>query len=415
MSTTEPRLLIVYPHAGIDTNPTMTCLLESLALRRIPTDVLAATNDRYPCPASFGETIRLQRLPQAFFFWLIWDGSFFRRGSVRGFPGRLARKLLRPRDYRDYELRFDPVLFGLLRAVRYAAIVGVDPLGIAWANLLNRWANKPLVYVSFEIMFNDEDGEDNLKRLERAACAESALVLIQDDERAGVFCRETGFPRGRVVLVPVAPRPQNVAKTDYLRQLLGIPSDRRIVLYSGRLDDWSSRDQLAELVSYWPDRYCLVLHSCPSPGKGMSRYLANLKKTGKIYLTAQPLSREELPKMVASADFGLAPYIPVPENWMAGDNLYHLGLASGKVAFYAMCGLPILARTLPVFEREFVNYKCGQVYQRVADTGDLLQAMDKDYTHYSSEARRFYEERLNPVRPMEEFCDCLLHLAGYSN
>jgi hypothetical protein len=412
MNDLRPHILIVYPYGSIDANPTMTFLLESLAERNAVTDVLTATSHEHPSPNSFGETVRLHSLSSTFFQWLIADSSFFRQGSLGGFPGRLVRKLAFPRGYRDYRLRFDPVVFGLAAARRYSIIMGVDPLGIAWADLLNRWSKRPLVYVSFEILFEEEDAEESLKRRERAACTRASLVLIQDEERAEVFRRETALPREKMVLVPVAPRPQIVPKSNYLREVLGIPPDRRIVLYCGRLSPWASREQLAEMVSYWPDNYCLVVNSCPEPGKGTGPFLARLKETGRIYVTSQPLSREELPTLVASADFGLAPYIPVPNNWMAGKNLYHLGFASGKVSLYALCGLPILARTLPVFEREFANYRCGKVYGRVAETGQLLQEMDENYFAYSAEARRYYEERLNPVRGMKEFCTSLLGLAG---
>ena len=97
---------------------------------------------------------------------------------------------------------------------------------------------------------------------------------------------------------------------------------------------------------------------------------------------------------------------------MTGKNLYHLGLASGKVSYYALCGLPILARSLPVFEREFSNYQCGKVYRRMSETGQMLEAIDRNYAHHSAEARRFYDERLNPIGGMQRFCDQLVALAG---
>lgn len=139
--------------------------------------------------------------------------------------------------------------------------------------------------------------------------------------------------------------------------------------------------------------------------------MRQLAETGKIYISTQPVARKDMTDLIASADFGLAPYKPVPDSWWVGENLYHLGFASGKVSYYAMCGLPILARSLPVFDREFSNYKCGKVYRRVAETGEMLEEMDRDYSHYSNEARRFYRERLNPVEGMESFCNHLLRLA----
>ena len=75
-----------------------------------------------------------------------------------------------------------------------------------------------------------------------------------------------------------------------------------------------------------------------------------------------------------------------------------------------MCGLPMLVRPLPVFEREFSRYHCGKIYHRLADSGDLLQEMWRDYETFSSGAKRFYQERLNPQAAMEEFCSRLLQL-----
>ena len=115
--------------------------------------------------------------------------------------------------------------------------------------------------------------------------------------------------------------------------------------------------------------------------------------------------------LVSSADFGLAPYKPVPGELWTGKNLYHLGFASGKISYYALCGLPMLARPLPVFEREFSRYACGKIYRRLSETGNLLEEMSRDYDNYSLESKRFYDERLNPVDGMNKFCDRLMELA----
>ena len=408
MNNSRPRILIIYPYPNIDTNPTMTFLLQSLAERKVGVDVLLKEGEGFLSPEPFGETIHLEFLPSAFFFNTHW-------ASLRRLPRRIALKLFCPGLYSDYSVRFDLALFGMLKARRYSAIVGVDPLGITLADSINRWAKRPLVYISFEIMFADEvasGAQETLKRMEQAACGRTSLVLIQDPERTEVFCRETSFPRAKIVMVPLAPPPQAVIKTDYLRKTLGIPKDRRIVLHCGTIAAWASRDELAEMVSYWKDDYCLVIHNRSKINGAMARYLKRLTETKKIYVSTQPVTRKDMTTLVASADFGLAPYKPVPDSWYDGDNLYHLGFASGKVSYYAMCGLPILARSLPVFDREFSKYKCGRVYRRMSETDEMLQEMDRNYAQYSEEARRFYRERLNPVQGMDRFCNQLVALAG---
>jgi hypothetical protein len=200
-------------------------------------------------------------------------------------------------------------------------------------------------------------------------------------------------------------------KSDFLRRTLRIPPEKRIVLHCGNLQSWASRDELAEMVSYWPDNYCLVIHNRSKVQRTLQRFLDKLTETGKILVSAEPVGRKEMCALVSSADFGLAPYKPAPGDLWTGNNLYHLGFASGKISYYALCGLPMLARPLPVFEREFAKYKCGKIYRRLAETGDLLEEMSRNYGCYSRESVRFYNERLNPVAGMEAFCDRLMDLA----
>jgi hypothetical protein len=70
----------------------------------------------------------------------------------------------------------------------------------------------------------------------------------------------------------------------------------------------------------------------------------------------------------------------------------------------------MLARSLPVFDREFAIYGCGKVYRHPSETGNLLKEMEKDYAQYSAEARRFYRERLDPAAGMDKFCSRFLTL-----
>jgi hypothetical protein len=412
MTDSQPRILIIYPYSSIDTNPTMTFLIESLAARKVRVDVLAgqretfATPESFLIPESFGETIQLELLPFDFFFrW--WS-------PLKGLPLRIASRFVFSGRRSNYPLRFDHAFFKYVQARRYSIILGVDPHGIVLADALNGWVNKPLVYVSFEILFSgdvDNDADEVLMRLERAACQRTSLVLIQDDERAQAFCRETSSPRGRVVTVPVAPPPQQIVKSDFLRKTLGIPRNKRIVLYCGNLQSWASRDELGEMVSYWSDDYVLVIHNRSKVQSTLGRYLKSLTDTGRVLVSDEPVGRKEMCALVSSADFGLAPYKAVPGDLWTGNNIYHLGFASGKISYYALCGLPMLARPLPVFEREFSKDNCGKIYRRLAETGSLLEEMNRDYKHFSQEAFRFYHERLNPVEGMQKFCDDLMDLA----
>jgi hypothetical protein len=410
MNRETSRILIIYPYERIESNPTMVFLLESLNKRRIHVDVLLEETERYLKSQPFGDFVHLRFLPAGYFHY---QQLYDHRDSFRGLVTRLGRKLLYRNGHFNYPTTFDPFIFQLIKAKQYSVFIGVDPVGIAFADRVNTRTNKPLVYMSFEMIFSDEvtgSVESRMLSMERAACKRASLVLIQDAERAEVFCRETSFPCEKVLTVPVAPPPEETLRSDYLRKALGIPVGRRIVLYCGNLAPWASMLEWAEMVSYWPDDFCLVLHSGSKVSRLMGRYLKRLSETKKIYISSEPVGRQELTNLIASADYGLAPYKPVPATWETDDNMYYLGLSSGKVSYYAMCGLPILARSLPVFEREFFQYDCGKVFRRLAETGELLAQMDQNYSYHSNEARRFYRERLDPVSGMQRFCDQLINL-----
>lgn len=398
------RLLVVYPSCNLDVNPTLAYLLETLSERGVAVDVLLEESGDFAVPAAHGPGVRLIPLPRGY---LSPGGT-----SLRELPRRALRALARPGRYPG--LLRDLAFFPYLHAGRYDALVGVDPAGVVVAHGFNRLARRPLVYLSFEVLCGADQAspeEREMERRERAACAAAAEILIQDEERAALFCRETGCPPERLSMVPVAPPPQEVPRSDFLRRTLGIPPERRVVLYFGSFGPWTSRDDLAEMVADWPERYCLVIHSSARLCGRVSPALRRLGAEGRVYFSGEPVSRKALPALVASADFGLAPYKAVADAWDTGENVHHLGLSSGKVAYYALCGLPILARALPVFEREFAAYDCGRVYRRLAETGPLLAELDARYAHHARESRRFYAERLNPVPGMQAFCDRLLALA----
>ena len=392
MAANPKRFLLIYPYPHIDSNPTIALMLETLAMRGNKVDVLFPQSSAFLSPKGMGNNVNFIGKPSRYF-------------SVNH-----ASKI------RTIEQSFLYLPEMLCTARKYAAILGVDPYGLILADRLNKWSHRPLVYISFELFFNDEiatPAEEHVKKAELAASKKVSLVLIQDEERAGVLAEENSIPGNSMELVPNSHAPQTPIQSDYLRRKLNIPQGKRIVLYCGWLSSWSSRDEIEDMVSYWPEKYVLVIHMQSIPDRRMMLYLQNLKKTNKVFFSNRPLPRKEMIRMVSSADFGIAPYKPIPEGRTTGKNIYHMGFSSGKVAYYAMCGLPIIGSALPVYRREFAKYNCGRVYKRIGDIGDLLIELDQNYDIHSHGAKRFYQERLNPVEPMNKFCNRLIGIDGF--
>ncbi|MBM3459647.1 MAG: hypothetical protein FJX77_14085, partial [Armatimonadetes bacterium] len=250
------RLLLVYPSCNLDVNPSLACLLEQFSARGAAVDVVMEEPGEFSTPVRHGPGVRFHPYP---------PGHVSLRGvRVRDLPLRLLRWVRRPGSGPQYRVWNDLAFFSATRAARYDAILGVDPGGIATAALLNRQARRPLLYLSYELLFRCElasPEEEAIKQAELAACRQVTLALIQDEERAALLAAETGLPRERMVLSPVAPAPTPRPASAYLRDRLAIPQDARTVLYLGQSSAWTGRDEMAEMVASWPERYVLVLHS----------------------------------------------------------------------------------------------------------------------------------------------------------
>ncbi|MCC6488903.1 MAG: hypothetical protein IT364_15495 [Candidatus Hydrogenedentes bacterium] len=389
-------LLIVFPYARMDTHPTMRNLLTAFAREWDFVHVVSAGGDAHLKNGDPVDACLVPNLPHSTLNPLVGRGSFIEQPRAR-FRATLApRRLAADR-------------------ARYAAIIGVDPEGLIQAHRLNRNARLPLVYLSFEIMFKDEIAGsplEALKRRELEASREVRLALVQDDERAACLVDHNGLPRDSMVLVPNGPAPEPAGTSAYLREKLGIPASSRVVLYAGNLKTWASRDFFDEMLAFWPRDYVLVLHHWVSADSFLNAYLRRLRETGRVFVSEDPLPPDRLTSLYASADFGLAPFKPTPDYWDTGKNILHMGLSSGKVGYYSLCGLPMLASGIPVFRREFSEYRCGEVYSSIGQTGDLLQRMDIEYQTYRAESLRFYRERMDPTQGIRAFCERLRAVAS---
>lgn len=384
------KFLIIYPYPHLDSNPTMMLLLNCLANRKGSIDVLLCGDGGYLKPAGVSQ-IKYIYKPKKFFPYL---GMSKKRIILNHF-------------------KYSFTYLNARLSKKYSVIIGVDPSGIILADIINRYVKVPMIYISFEIMFNKElygNKEKEFKKRELAASRMASLILIQDKERANALGKENSLSSENMVLVPNSPALQSVPQSGFLRETLSIPSDKKIVLYCGQLASYCSPVVIKAMVTQWPDKYILVIHMRQTPRVEMLNPFLELVQEGRVFISNEPLPNREMTKMIASADYGLAVYHPCSDGWTTGKNIFHMGFSSGKVAHYAMCGLPVIASPLPVFQREFKNYDCGRTYNDPAETGAILTMLDKDYSFHSRESKRFYEERLDPQKPMDIFCDRLIAL-----
>ena len=241
----------------------------------------------------------------------------------------------------------------------------------------------PIVFWSLELLFWSDIGsqaELRLKEREVQLSREAALVIVQDPWRGQALAEENGLDPSRMLYVPNAPL--GVARRcpgDYLRRALRIPEDRTIVLCSGALVPWAASLELVEAARDWPERFFLVMQSRQSLQDDQSdyHYIEQIRRTlrpGRAAIMSDPVPLTRFRRLVDSADIGVALYEPRRDEprGFVDHNIELMGYASGKVANYLHCGLPVVTSDLVGLRELAVASGCGRCVHGAGDVGGAL-------------------------------------------
>lgn len=295
----------------------------------------------------------------------------------------------------------------LLQGKHYVCFVGAEVYGLTAARVLGALRKVPVVYwalelhlwrnlLSFKIF--------SMKVLEWACHRWVSFTVIQDDERAKLLATNNRMPLSNFVIVPATPRGKaEVLRSDYLRKKFNIPEDCRIALYAGTIVDWGLCEELAAAVANWPEKWVLVLH-----GWGDGRYIARVKTaaafTRRVYVSLDFLPYDEVDKVIASADVGLALY----RNLSLNHEL--VASASNKLGHYFRCGLPVVMSDFPGLRRLADRYRCGVCVSCPTGVGPALDEIQSNLTVFRNGAVRCHVEKYNFDTYMEPLLERLRHL-----
>jgi len=284
----------------------------------------------------------------------------------------------------------------------YVCIMGVDPAGLAKARqTITRWLRVPLAYYSLELLLSYEtttERERRLKSQERRLSQQAPFVIIQDQERADLLIRDNHLSPARVICVPNAPLgPANSRRTGYLRDKFDLPAGTKIILHTGSMEAWAGTEQLIRSTNEWPDDWVLVCHSRSrdtSRDRDHLAVLQKLAKPGRVIFSLEPVPHDQYPALVQSANVGVAFYVTQPGSPYTQDNIYHIGLSSGKLAYYLWAGVPVIVNDLPSLRRLVTTYHCGEVTEP-AVTREVIQRILANHETYSHNAIDCFNRELN--------------------
>jgi glycosyltransferase involved in cell wall biosynthesis len=375
------RILCFVREPHLDNMPCLTSLLGFLAEEGYELVVLCTTDPRFLAAMSASPRIQYHAVAD--------------RAAILGFKFRIPRTVaLAVSGIREC-LKRRPALilsrgsFGGLAAFVVSLLFHVrrvyHPLELPQVN-------------SYESSPGLPDGTVEKLRLadfaERLAIRSADLVIAHDHDRADFIAAAAKVSRSKIEILPNAPRgvgPRH--KTRWLAEALGIPAGTRIVLHFGGVGPNFDLVRLVTGVESWPEGWCLVIHS--SFKAGGDEYLARLQAcaTGKrVFFSLKPVSSAVADELVVSADVGVATYSLKD----AGYRVALMGLASGKIARYLRCGLPVVASDVSTVRKYIEQYDCGFCFDDPASVGTLLPRISNRYGELSQNAVRCFEGLFSP-------------------
>lgn len=301
------------------------------------------------------------------------------------------------------------------------AIIGIDPEGSVTAARLNFFLRKKLGCFSFEIIFDDEimdyskiSGDEKfsiLKKLEKKFFKKNDFMVIQDISRQKLICDENQYTPKKVFLIPVSGVPSSEIKPPpdkaKFKMELGIPIDKKVIVFSGSLQEWSGLQKVLEIFEEkWDNRFWLLLHTRFELEKGHLFFdkIADLRLKGlPISLHNKPFDNiDGLADFLSNCDFGLVSYWPMNHPYL-GKNIMNIGLSSGKFSLYMMLGLPVIATKCDAYEELLKKYDFGFLVEKMEDIPSKLPLLMDGYALRSESCRNLYSNYLNPEKSISDF------------
>lgn len=317
-------------------------------------------------------------------------------------------------------------LFGLRKKFkqRWSCIVALNGLGLGNAQLVNRWLGLPVWYWSLELLFDDELARypgpfARWRQMEKMYLPSCAGGIIQDENKAQAFVRENPcFQNKPMLLLPnTLTGPARRAKKWRFHEQFGLSRTTRVALYSGSFSACNRVDDIALSISSWPSDWVLVIHSRHPVGGGgnllfAKKLLEKVCAPGRLFFTSSPLTPEELPDMIDSADLGIAFYGVDEALVLSRRNNELMGYSSGKVNSYVQAGLPVIVNDYTSMSAWVASSGCGKVVHDTSQIGDAIRDMEGDLDGYSARAVAFYNRNLCIDEQISKVADRILGVRG---
>ena len=229
------RVLIIHPEGNTFNNPSLKCIVDLLLHNGYEIDVRYADTG-LPMPVYKG----VRFLPYGY--------------AIRKLKGFITNWLCS-----QILTKIAVLIEHWFYYHKYSFVIGVDREGLIQASILHKINNTPVVFISFEIMFENETSA-RFKSLERLASKNASLWIVQDDTRAACLIRENQLQESTKFLLPLASAGIGKATSDRLRDKLNIPRDKKTAIIIGSVTGWSMTNEILRTIPDWPEDWVLIVH-----------------------------------------------------------------------------------------------------------------------------------------------------------
>lgn len=293
-------------------------------------------------------------------------------------------------------------------------VIGQDHFGLIIAGRIAKVFNcKKVVYFSFEIYFKDELStlwDKKIKHKELKYCNQITDILIQDHVRMNLLKIENNIlEKVNWHLIPVATSSSTnyLKNTRRLKEQFAIPSHYKVAIHSGSVENWSGAQMLVDtLKENWPSNIWLFIHSFEEFSEQHHPHLEliNLQKEGYPVTLYHHIfeNDDQYFEFLKCFDVGFALYAAQPQNGL-GKNIGEIGLASGKFSNLMMLGIPTIVSNSTYYPELFEKYLAGEVIKEYPQINIALRKiMNANQDNYAKEAKKLYDEVLNPKKAIHE-------------
>lgn len=301
-----------------------------------------------------------------------------------------------------------------LKTIRYLISHKIDTIigGDLWGNVIASKISPYFKgkYVFFALEFPQIVNADHpvLSRadiMQNKALCQADYIITHDDSHLGFIVDNFNVKSDKILKLANASFTSPVrTKTIYLHNKYGITRDDIIALHSGGFGKWFRCEYLAEASKSWGKNIHLIFHIGRKPEE--SPEFDNIYENpefGHINYSLKPLSNDDLDKMIASADVGIAMY----STRELGYRAELMGLAAGKIGNYLKCGVPVIATNLPSLSY-ISDFRCGILVNDETEIEDAITQIMSNYSEYKANAYSCYMNLWHPQNYLDKIYNSIL-------